>query len=483
MSSSPAKTESLPRIAFDAPACVDGMHERRARLPKRAYLLPRLLSRDQATLVRRLAESDPTAQFARDPDTVDRLPTFECAVFDGGQPVATAVCRVLEPVVTERLLPYLRQRFDCPTLELSQALIRRYLPTERREHPAHFDAHATATVVVSLCDPEDYVGGYYAQPTSDAASARYASLEVGDAFCHGHDLRHGVRVFSGARYSQVLWFTPRAHRFRRRRTSTIPPWHKEAAARGEADALYNVASRDASEAARTAEAARAERGRGGLAATEALELKAAELAQRAADGHERAAEAGSADAMLNVGVLRYNSGDVAGAAACWREAAIRGKGNACRYYARCLTRGEGVHKDRKAATRWLKKGASAGDASSAYSLYLAGESDRYLAVAAASGHAAACVDLAKTASTGEALKLLRRAVHNGGAAAAYCALGRLFLGARGLVPDPTAAADFFARSGTAEAQACLAALYGPVPRVLRDTTPPPSCEGKMLLLW
>ena len=63
--------------------------------------------------------------------------------------------------------------------------------------------------------------------------------------------------------------------------------------------------------------------------------------------------------------------------------------------------------------------------------------------AAASGHAAACVDLAKTASTGEALKLLRRAVHNGGAAAAYCALGRLFLGAPGLVPDPTAAAGFF----------------------------------------
>ena len=162
MYSSAAKS-GLPRIAFDAPACVDGMHERRARLPKRAYLIPSLLSRDEATLVRRLAESDPTARFARDPDTVDRLPTFECAVFDGGKPVATSVCRVLEPVVTERLLPYLRKRFDCPSLELSQALIRRYLPTERREHPAHFDAHATATVVVSLCDPEDYVGGYYAR--------------------------------------------------------------------------------------------------------------------------------------------------------------------------------------------------------------------------------------------------------------------------------------------------------------------------------
>ena len=188
--------------------------------------------------------------------------------------------------------------------------------------------------------------------------------------------------------------------------------------------------------------------------------------------------------MLNVGGLRYNSGDVAGAAACWREAAIRGKGNACRYYARCLTRGEGVREDRAAATLWLKRGARAGDASSAYSLYLAGvDADKHLATAAASGHAGACVDLARTASTGEALKLLRRAVHNGGAAAAYCALGRLFLGARGLVPDPTAAADFFARSGTAEAQACLAALYGRVPRPLADPTSPPSREGSLLLLW
>ena len=120
MSSSPAKNGKLPRIAFDAPACVDGMHERRARLPKRAYLLPSLLSRDEATLVRRLAASDPTARFARDPDTVDRLPTFECAVFDGGRPVATAVCRVLEPVVTTRLLPYLRKRFDCATRRRNQ---------------------------------------------------------------------------------------------------------------------------------------------------------------------------------------------------------------------------------------------------------------------------------------------------------------------------------------------------------------------------
>ena len=273
-----SKNESLPRIAFDAPACVDGMHERRARLPKRAYLLPSLLSRDEATLVRRLAESDPTARFARDPDTVDRLPTFECAVFDGGRPVATAVCRVLEPVVTERLLPYLRQRFDCATLELSQALIRRYLPTERREHPAHFDAHATATVVVSLCDPDDYVGGYYGathlRPRGTRRATRHWTWATRSATAT--TLRHGVRVFSGARYSLVLWFTPRAHRFRRRRTSTIPPWHREAAARGEADALYNVAARDASEAARPARRA-------------ATSTGPARLPRAQREGHERAA--------------------------------------------------------------------------------------------------------------------------------------------------------------------------------------------------
>jgi len=233
--------------------------------------------------------------------------------------------------------------------------------------------------------------------------------------------------------------------------------------------LYNVAARDACEAARCASSGDLD--------------EAARLAARAAQGHERAAAAGSADAMLNVGVLRYNAGDFEGAAAFWRRAAERGKGNACRYYARCLTNGQGVKSDQNAARRWLRRGAAAGDASSAYSLYLAGvDADKHLAAAAASGHAGACVDLARTASSREALTLLRRAVHNGGAAAAYCALGRLFLGTPGLARNLTASADFFARSGTAESQACLSGLYGRVLRPLVDPTPPPSRDVK-LLLW
>ena len=324
-------------------------------------------------------------------------------------------------------------------------------------------------MVVSLCDPEDYVGGYYAQPTSDAASARYASLDVGDAFCHGHDLRHGVRVLSGARYSLVLWFTPRAHRFRRRRTSTIPPWHREAADRGEADALYNVASRDASEAARTARRPRGT-GRGDLRRPGPRAPRNSRNAPPTATSAPLRLEAPTRCSTW--ASLRYNSGDLAGAAACWREAAQRGKGNACRYYARCLMRGEGVREDRAAA----RAGSSAAPPRATRRVRTRSTSpanaDRYLAVAAASGHAAACVDLAKTASSSREAIALRRAVHNGArrrrtAPSVDCSWAR-----RGLVPDPSAAAAFSRGPGPHEAQACLAALYGPVPRILREVVRP-----------
>ena len=94
MSSSAAKTKPLPRIAFDAPACVDGMHERRARLPKRAYLIPSLLSRDEATLVRRLAESDPTAdsRATRTPWTACRRSSVPCSTAASPSRRRSAAC-------------------------------------------------------------------------------------------------------------------------------------------------------------------------------------------------------------------------------------------------------------------------------------------------------------------------------------------------------------------------------------------------------
>ena len=106
-----------------------GVVERRAAVAPRAFALPSLLSVDET---RRLLAC--TLDFARGPDSVDREPTFECFVFDRGDVLSEGACRALERPLLGRALPYLRERFRCATLEPYQALVRRYLPSERRKH-------------------------------------------------------------------------------------------------------------------------------------------------------------------------------------------------------------------------------------------------------------------------------------------------------------------------------------------------------------
>ncbi|KAH8095168.1 hypothetical protein JL720_2446 [Aureococcus anophagefferens] len=209
-----------------------GVVERRAAVAPKAFALPSLLSVDET---RRLLAC--TLDFARGPDSVDREPTFECFIFDRGDVLSEGACRALERPLLGRALPYLRERFKCATLEPYQALVRRYLPSERRKHPAHFDAHAFVTLVVALNDADDYDGGYYAQPTPRPASARFAPLARGDGFAHGFDLRHGVRVDRGSRYSLVCWFKPRS--CRDAGDALVRPRGRA----GDADALYNVGAR------------------------------------------------------------------------------------------------------------------------------------------------------------------------------------------------------------------------------------------------
>lgn len=118
-----AADDALPRIDFDAPTKMGGVVERRARLRVAAFHLPRLLEPEAARRVYALAAAQP---FSEDPDTVDRRPTWECFIFDRGDALREAPCRAIEAPVRERLLPYLRQRFGCKSLELAQALVRRH---------------------------------------------------------------------------------------------------------------------------------------------------------------------------------------------------------------------------------------------------------------------------------------------------------------------------------------------------------------------
>ena len=473
-SSSCAQAPSIKPVDGDCPSCdlkrialgeathaCGGVVEQKARLPVAAYQIRGLMSREAC---RRLVRSG--LNFATGPDSVDNLPTFESFVFDRGEVLHERSCRVLEAVV-ESLLPYLRARFRYGTLALSQALLRRYLPNERRAHPAHFDAHAAVTVVVALNDPEEYVGGYYAQPTPRSSSRRFARLGAGDAFCHSYDLRHGVEVRGGERYSLVLWFKPR-----RCVLDGSTPWYDRAARKGDADATYNLAALLGMRARRLAE-------RGDAAGAGACDDEAARLYERS----------GTADADLNAGVLAKRRGDAARAAGLWLRAARRGKATAMRYLGTALLRGDGVPRDAARGARWLEKAARGGDAPSAYALHRlapAGDAAR-LAAAAAAGHpdaclerAGECVDLKDARS---AVVLLKRASANGAAPDANCVLGKLYLAdAPGVPVDRAAAAACFAASGTSESLLRLAALYcgGAVPRPrLRDET---KAEGQ-LVLW
>ena len=183
--------------------------------------------------------SSRTGPLDLDPDSVDGRPTFEAPIYDRGAALHPALCRSLEPALEGRAAPFLRRRFGHKRLALCNALVRRYLPSERREHPAHFDAHAAVTLVVGLNDGGEYEGGYYVQPDAAARSRRFVALErAGDAVCHTWRTRHGVECRGGTRYSLVTWWKPRANDCR----AGTAPWYEAAARGGDADACYNVAA-------------------------------------------------------------------------------------------------------------------------------------------------------------------------------------------------------------------------------------------------
>ncbi|CAE8620184.1 unnamed protein product, partial [Polarella glacialis] len=169
---------------------------------------------------REISSHEGGLEFSRHSDSVDQLPTFECVVVDPGSQnyCCSAAQELLEPFVVERLLPYVRRRYTAPRATLSACILRRYLPGERRLHPAHFDASAFCTAVIGL-NPGCYKTGI-GQDTRE-----FVDFGVGD-----------VRVLSGQRLSLVLWLkdSPEAV------AAGTSPWYHEAAAAGDADAQSNL---------------------------------------------------------------------------------------------------------------------------------------------------------------------------------------------------------------------------------------------------
>jgi len=208
-------------------------------LVSKLHVLPAVVRPEEVEAIRDLVGNTPLA-FDSDPDTVDGMMSHEMFVSNpelraGGEgrggslkldadpahlaarrPLREALEAIMQPILTERITPFVRQQYaanwkegtpigDWSTLTPCYSLIRRYKEGERRSHETHYDQHAIVTVVVSLADFEtEYTGGLYV--AAGRAGRQVLPLSRGDAAVHGPDLLHGVGVESGERWSWILWY-------------------------------------------------------------------------------------------------------------------------------------------------------------------------------------------------------------------------------------------------------------------------------------
>lgn len=168
----------------------------------------------------------------RKKDSIDGLPAFEMYLRQQGQDKHEGA-RLL-PSIEERLLPFIRDRFDLPGAHVCSVLLRRYVPLERRGAPMHFDRMAAVTAVATLNG--DFEGGLFLQRSDHVSSREYldGSYGPGDVVFHQYDLNHGVDVLSGTRYSAVFWVTDTVQSCRKK----LSPWYTVHAEAGNADAQY-----------------------------------------------------------------------------------------------------------------------------------------------------------------------------------------------------------------------------------------------------
>ncbi|CAE7360193.1 ybeQ, partial [Symbiodinium necroappetens] len=365
-----------------------------------------------------------TSWFSAAPDSVDKTPSFEYYPFRDGAWADDGMRRLLEETIELQLLPYVRQRYGCRFCAVSDILVRRYLPGERRTHAVHFDGHAFVTAVLGLSNPDGYQGGLYIQPDADVSSRMYFRLEPGDLLVHSFDLQHGVHVWKGSRYSLVFWIKDSLQAVWDRTT----PWYDSLAAEGDPDALYNLAQNYEH----------------GLFGRKVDANKAKEL-------YERSAAAGHHFAQNNLGLLyrRLHEGgagtDALQRSVHWLKAASEvGFAMAQKNLALAYTNGQGVHRDDAQAVVWMRRAAEQLEVEAAFmmgEMYRQGRGVR--------------------TDFSEAAIWYQRSAEAGFPKAQYT-LGMLFLDGTGLQQDLRQAEmwlKFAARQGHAEAKNNVATIH------------------------
>ncbi|CAE8641333.1 unnamed protein product [Polarella glacialis] len=126
---------------------------------RKLFLLRSFATQEEVAGILRIAQT--ALEFNVDNDSVDQRPTYERNVIQVGQYIHPEMEVILRPLIEDRLLPFVRERFAAPGAVVCTALVRRYLPEERRTHPTHLDGHAFCTAVLGL-NADEFEGGLYA---------------------------------------------------------------------------------------------------------------------------------------------------------------------------------------------------------------------------------------------------------------------------------------------------------------------------------
>eukprot|EP00928_Gymnodinium_smaydae_P056401 TRINITY_DN39791_c0_g1_i1.p1 TRINITY_DN39791_c0_g1~~TRINITY_DN39791_c0_g1_i1.p1 ORF type:complete len:481 (+),score=32.68 TRINITY_DN39791_c0_g1_i1:72-1514(+) len=348
-----------------------------------------------------------------DEDTVDFRPTFEFYPCKDGTWSDATFESILGKFVDNMLISYLREEYKCSGCTLSDVLVRRYKPGERRCHEVHVDSHAYITVNVVLSDARDFEGGLFIQPCASSLSRRFLKMEPGDILVHSYDLPHGVHVSNGSRYSLILWFknTPECVSLK------TQPWHDELVAIRDADGLFNkvCANNLVSSDVRLAVSYLRRAARSGhfLAASNlgSAYLQAYQCGigipnalNKAVYWLERSGTQGCALAQRNCGLLRYLDlqhlrlqPDYQKAVTWFSKAAEQQDVEAAFYLAECYRLGRGLTTNFNEANKWYVKSAIGGFAHAQFQLALMPddlvspfERRRWLQRAAAQRHKGAC---------------------------------------------------------------------------------------------
>eukprot|EP00933_Yihiella_yeosuensis_P071856 TRINITY_DN8008_c1_g1_i5.p1 TRINITY_DN8008_c1_g1~~TRINITY_DN8008_c1_g1_i5.p1 ORF type:complete len:425 (+),score=58.86 TRINITY_DN8008_c1_g1_i5:42-1316(+) len=352
--------------------------------PENFYVLPEFFAQkgDAKMLLEHLKDSA-DEHLKVDADTVDGAPSFEHKPLVDGVWKDDKFRTLVQPFIEERLLPYIRERYNCPSCVLSSILARRYLADERRNLKTHHDYQIFATAIVSLSELEDYEGGLYLQPDAHVGSRSYLRMALGDVLVHTFRLPHGVRMWKGNRHSVVFWFADSLEPVRVQ-GKMVTPWLETLAKRNDPIALCEAArvllrSNDEEERDKATEMLARSSDMGHVKAMTSLariyistsdqhdtsaSLKEYYL-QKGIDLFELAAARGSTDAQRRLAGVFSRNGDKEKSFLWLKRAAEQLDAEAAYQLSEYYMEGIVVKKDRDEAMKWLRRSAEGGNVEAA----------------------------------------------------------------------------------------------------------------------